>query len=77
MAKEKKADATVPHKSGGDVVSMSKCPMEKCGKRSTRAQFCDEHFAWFKEGLISKSGEKPKDFDKKFQAYSARTKRAS
>lgn len=75
MAKDKKPSGG--ETGGGNVVAMSLCPVEKCGKRAARAEFCDEHFAWFKEGLINRSGEKPKDFDKKFQAYLTRTKKAA
>ena len=51
------------------------CIVEKCGKRTDRMNFCTEHYAWFKEGLINKKGVRPSDFDKKFQAYSTRTKK--
>ncbi len=44
-----------------------RCPV--CDGKSTRASFCDEHFQWFKMGLVNRKGEKPKDFDKKYQAY--------
>lgn len=74
MAKDKKqggGEATA------NVVAMSMCPVEKCGKRASRAEFCEEHFGWFKEGLINRGGEKPKDFDKKYQAYLTRTKKAA
>ncbi len=77
MAKDnKKSDGGAP-KGGDNVISLNVCPMDKCGKRATRAQFCDEHFGWFKEGLIAKNGEKPKDFDKKFQAYNSRNKKTA
>lgn len=61
--------------SASNVVAITLCPVEKCGKKSTRAEFCDEHFAWFKEGLINRAGVKVKDFDKKYQAYLMRTKK--
>jgi len=53
------------------------CCVEKCTKKNHKMNFCAEHFVWFKEGLISKKGEKPSDFDKKFQAFTARTKKAA
>ncbi len=46
-----------------------RCPVEACGKGAKKLAFCDEHFTWFKEGLVNKKGEKPSDFDKKFQMY--------
>jgi hypothetical protein len=59
---------------GGNVVSMSKCACDECSKRGElsvgEASFCQEHYAWFKFGLLTKEGKKPIDFDKKFAAYS-------
>lgn len=74
MSKDKK-----PNNNGGgdNVVSLTVCPVEKCGKKASRAEFCNEHFQWFKEGLIARNGEKPKDFDKKYQAYLLRQKKAA
>ena len=61
----------------GNVVHLpTRCPAEGCGKKPQRAGFCSDHFTWFKEGLISRSGEKAKDFDKKYQAYLRRQKAA-
>ncbi len=51
------------------VSSIDRCPVEACGKGQKKLQFCEEHFMWFKEGLVNKRGEKPRDFDKKFQNY--------
>ncbi len=45
------------------------CCAEGCKKRTDVAEFCTEHFAWYKEGLINKKGVRPKDFDKKHQAF--------
>lgn len=45
----------------------SACPV--CASKVKRAGFCEEHFLWFKEGLINRKGEKPKDFDKKYQNF--------
>lgn len=52
------------------------CCAEDCKKPMTRAEYCEEHFQWFKEGLITKEGKKPRDFDKKYQAYLHRRKAA-
>ncbi len=71
MAKDNKPSQS------SNVVPMAVCPAEKCGKKATRAEFCNEHFVWFKEGLIARSGEKAKDFDKKYQAYLMRQKKSA
>jgi hypothetical protein len=58
---------------GQNVVAMpSKCSAESCGKKSELMNFCNEHYDWFKFGLITKEGKRPSDFDKKFQAYKKR-----
>ncbi len=54
---------------GGNVIPLSKCKAEGCSKKSEKMDFCNEHYDWFKFGLITKEGKKPTDFDKKFQAY--------
>ncbi|MGE0763847.1 MAG: hypothetical protein AB7N80_11265 [Bdellovibrionales bacterium] len=74
MSKDKKPAAP---QAANNVVSLAMCPAEKCGKKASRAEFCEEHFVWFKEGLINRTGEKAKDFDKKFQAYLMRHKKAA
>lgn len=45
------------------------CVTEGCKKKSERAEFCNEHFLWFKAGLIKKDGTFPKDFDKKYVQF--------
>ena len=45
------------------------CLAEGCGKNAARAEFCEEHFQWFKLGLITKRGTRAKDFDKKFMQH--------
>ena len=63
---------------GGNVVPLNtNCTVDKCGKKSERMGFCSEHYGWFKEGLINKKGQRPTDFDKKYQAYMARNKKAA
>jgi hypothetical protein len=75
MAKEKGAPANPP---AGNVVPLNtNCCVSKCGKKSDRMNFCAEHYTWFKEGLVNKKGERPPDFDKKYQAYMLRTKKAA
>lgn len=61
-----------------NVVQMpTTCCVEKCGKKVDRMNFCTEHYAWFKEGLVNRAGQKPSDFDKKYQAYVSRKKPAA
>lgn len=73
MAKDKSADSAP-----SNVVGMpSNCCAEKCTKKGDRLNFCPEHYAWFKEGLLSKKGQRPSDFDKKFQAYLLRSPKAA
>ncbi|MCB0348515.1 MAG: hypothetical protein KDD37_06745 [Bdellovibrionales bacterium] len=61
-----------PKKEENNVVAITRCCADGCTKRDTRANFCNEHFTWYKEGLITGEGHKAKDFDKKLQQYKAR-----
>ncbi len=61
-----------PKKEVNNVVALTRCCTEGCSKRDTRASFCEEHFMWYKEGLITGEGHKAKDFDKKLQQFKAR-----
>ena len=54
-----------------------KCCEETCKKTSTRAGFCEEHFTWYKEGLITNEGHRPRDFDKKYQLFLVKTRKAA
>ena len=58
-------------------LSASKCCAEDCKKKPEKANFCAEHFDWFKAGLITREGMKASDFDKKFYHYSASAKKAA
>ncbi len=53
-------------------IGSSTCVAEGCKSKSARANYCAEHFVWFKEGLINREGQRVPDFDKKFQAFSRR-----
>jgi hypothetical protein len=54
------------------------CMADTCKHKSEKANFCMEHFDWFKEGLITKEGRKPTDFEKKHFDYQRRkAKRAA
>lgn len=59
------------------AIGSTNCCVDKCGKKADRLNFCPEHYMWFKEGLISKKGQRPTDFDKKYQAFMMRTKKAA
>ncbi len=55
---------------GGKVIDMPQgCQAEGCKKKVEKVGFCNEHFLWFKAGLIKKDGTYPKDFDKKYIQY--------
>ncbi len=73
----KKSNA--PTGGGATVIQLNGgCLADGCKQKSIKASFCAEHFDWFKEGLITKEGRKPTDFDKKFYAYQNRkTKKAA
>jgi hypothetical protein len=61
MSKTKKTDMT--------VVAEDKCKSESCKKAQVRFTFCEEHYDWFKFGLITKVGKKVSDFDKKYEHF--------
>lgn len=61
-----------PQAGPDNVVVLSRCITEGCGKKQERDAFCNEHFHWFKAGLITKKGAKAKDFDKKYRQYLAK-----
>ena len=63
-----------PEAAGNNVVGMNQCRSEKCSKKEGKLGFCQEHYGWFKEGLITREGKRPSDFDKKYQAYMQRAK---
>ncbi len=68
------AAATGPAKK---VVALpTKCKAEGCKSGISKLEFCDEHYAWFKWGLVNKEGKRPIDFDKKHQAYMKHKKSA-
>jgi len=54
-----------------------KCAAQECKKGPEKANFCKEHFVWFKEGLITIGGDRSKDFDKKYHAWLRRTSKAA
>ena len=73
MAKDKTNTAPA----GNNVVALNtSCCVEKCTSKTDRMAFCKEHYLLFKEGLVNKQGQKPTDFDKKYQAWMMRKKAA-
>lgn len=50
----------------------TKCKAEGCAKKSEKLDFCPEHFVWFKEGLLTRDGKKPVDFDRKLYYFNRR-----
>lgn len=59
---------------GAKVVQLKAdgCIAEGCKLQPKRAGFCDEHYTWFKEGLVTKDGRRPIDFEKKFYNFQQR-----
>ncbi len=51
------------------AIGLDRCKVEGCKSKSTKAGFCDEHYTWFKEGLVTVGGQFAKDFDKKYQNF--------
>ena len=71
MAKDKKVV---------EAAGVEHCKCAGCKKTSARFTFCEEHYEWFKFGLISKAGQKVSDFDRKqehFMAYLAKQKQVA
>lgn len=75
MSEKKNLEKQVPN----NVVPLAsaKCSAEGCKSKPSRAGFCEEHFEWFKEGLITKEGLRASDFDKKYYHYQGRKKKAA
>lgn len=72
MSDKKNLEKQVPN----NVVPLgaTKCCFEDCKHKPSRAGFCETHFEWFKEGMITKEGMKAPDFDKKHYYWSTRRK---
>jgi hypothetical protein len=52
------------------------CLAEGCKKATERAEFCATHFSWYKQGLITKTGTKAKDYEKKLRFYTPQADKA-
>lgn len=59
------------------VLGPVKCVAEGCKKKPDRANFCTEHYEWFKEGLLTLEGYQAKDFDKKYHLFMRRKSMAA
>lgn len=72
---EKKTFETVNQ--GAKVIKLDfeHCRAESCKAKISRAEFCEEHFDWFKAGLIKRTGERVPDFQKKFLSYQNQPKK--
>ena len=49
-----------------ESVGVDACKGQGCKKPQARCSFCDQHYEWFKFGLVNKEGKHVPDFDKKF-----------
>ena len=62
--------AAAPAKSAkGHTPMPDGCHSWGCKHKSSRFNFCDEHYDHFKFGLIKKTGEPVSDYEKKFEHY--------
>lgn len=68
------ADSKFARQIPTNVISLesSRCACNGCKAKATQADFCAEHFGWFKAGLIRKDGSESPDFDKKFSHYKSK-----
>ena len=53
------------------------CVADECNEKPKRLNFCQDHFAWFKDGLVTREGSRVKDFDKKYQGFLRRQAKAA
>ena len=73
MSEDKKEDKKqkLEIKPPANVVShdFNKCKYSGCKTKPSRMNFCNDHFDWFKLGLITKEGAQAKDFEKKYNNW--------
>ncbi len=74
MSEKLKHKQQPPGQNNNVVAMPSKCGCEGCGKKSDLMNFCQEHYSWFKFGLLTKEGKRPSDFDKKYSAFTKHQK---
>lgn len=77
--KQSKSPAPSEKQMPSNVVPLQavKCTAEGCKTKPSRAGFCEEHYMWFKEGLLTIDGYRAKDFDKKYHAWLRRKDKAA
>jgi hypothetical protein len=54
---------------GKNVGAKVGCHAAGCKEKDHRYNFCDEHFRQFKFGLITKTGERVLDYERKLEHY--------
>jgi hypothetical protein len=54
-----------------------KCIAEGCKSDPARANFCTEHYTWFKEGLVTMDGYRARYFEKKYHDWLRRTSKVA
>lgn len=79
MSKKEQSQKSSQPQPSSNLVSIvvDRCKAEGCKSKATRAGFCEEHFVWFKEGLVTSDGHYAKDFEKKYQLFMRSKKKAS
>lgn len=60
---------SAPPSGGKNVGGKVGCHAIGCKDKDQRFNFCDEHFRQFKFGLITKTGEKVVDYERKLEHY--------
>jgi hypothetical protein len=73
MSEKKNLEKQVPN--NVLPIGPTKCTAHDCKAKPVRAGWCNEHFDWFKMGLVTKEGQKAPDFDKKWHAWEASKKK--
>lgn len=79
MSKKEQVQKSSEPKQNSNVVSIvvDRCKAEGCKSKVARAGFCEEHFVWFKEGLVTADGHLAKDFEKKYQHFMKKHRKVS
>lgn len=66
---EHHAPKQAPPAPRGAVGQKVGCAATGCRDKDVRYNFCEEHFRQFKFGLITKSGERVLDYERKLEHY--------
>ncbi len=75
MSQEKKVQAPKNQQQAPQAVERSHCKADGCKKGVEKFGFCMEHYDWYMSGLLRGDGQKPIDFEQKYQQYMARRTR--